>query len=48
MSKSVFKDLLESVRQMDAVRRGARRPARTHKASPAVEVKSIRAKARPR
>lgn len=44
MDKSLFDDLLESVQQMDAVRRGARKPARTRGATPAVEVKAIRAK----
>jgi putative transcriptional regulator len=43
MDKSLFEDLLESVQQMDAVRRGTRK-ARTRVAQAAVEVKAIRAK----
>lgn len=44
MHKTLFDDLLESVQQMDAVRRSTCKPARAREVQPAVEVKAIRAK----
>ena len=44
MDKSLFDDLIESVRQMDAIARGARKPSRTRVMDPGIEVKAIRAK----
>ena len=43
MKQAAFKELLESVRQMGRIRRGALRPSRTYTFRPA-DVKAIRAK----
>ena len=44
MDNSLFDDLIESVRQMDAIARGARKPSRARVMDPGIEVKAIRAK----
>lgn len=44
MDKSLFDDLIESVRQMDAIARGARKPSRSRVVDVGIEVKAIRAK----
>jgi len=44
VDKSLFDDLIESVRQMDAIARGARKPSRTRVVDAGIEVKAIRAK----
>jgi putative transcriptional regulator len=46
VDKSLFDDLIESVRQMDAIARGARKPSRTRVVDAGIEVKAIRAKTR--
>jgi putative transcriptional regulator len=44
VDKSMFDELLESVQQMDAIARGARKPSRVRVVDASVEVKAIRAK----
>lgn len=46
MDKAVFENLLASVKQMDEIARGARKPSRARAADVGVEVKAIRAKTR--
>lgn len=46
MDKAVFENLLASVKQMDEIARGARKPSRARAVDVGVEVKAIRAKTR--